>query len=125
VTGHRSEEITLKFVERINARDADGLAELATEDFTFIDHDGDVYSGREEMRKGFDDYFTAYPEYVIHVAKVLRSGDAVAIVGQTTGSHIAPEIEAVETVLWIARLRGGLVAEWRIYAEHDLIQSGG
>ena len=45
------------------------------------------------------------------------SGNAVAIIGKTTGSHVPPEVEEHETVLWTAEIRDGLVAEWRIYSD--------
>ena len=105
--------VALKFVEVINAGDSKALIKLQTEDFTLIDMAGDVFRGRD----GWQDYFSAYPKYKIHVQHVLMSGNAVAIIGKTTGSHVPPEVEEHETVLWTAEIRDGLVAEWRIYSD--------
>jgi len=105
--------IVLKFVKVINAGDSEGLIKLQTEDFTLIDMAGDVYRGRD----GWQGYFSAYPKYKIHVQHVLLSGNCVAIIGKTTGSHVPPEVEAEETVLWTAEIRDDLVAEWRIYSD--------
>ena len=105
--------VALKLVEVINAGDSEALVKLQTEDFTFIDMEGDVYRGRD----GWQGYFSAYPRYKIHVKQVLTGGNGVAIIGKTTGSHVAPEIEEKETVLWIAEIRDGLVAKWRIYSD--------
>ncbi len=105
--------IALKFVEVINAGDSEALIKLQAEDFTFIDMKGDVYRGRD----GWQDYFSAYPKYKIHVQHVLTGGNGVAIIGKTTGSHVPPEVEEKETVLWTAEIRNGLVAEWRIYSD--------
>ena len=105
--------IALKFVEIINAGDSEELIKLQTEDFTFIDMAGDVFRGRD----GWQGYFSAYPKYKIHVQHVLMSGKGVAILGKTTGSHVPPEVEEKETVLWTAEIRDGLVAEWRIYSD--------
>ncbi len=41
----------------------------------------------------------------------------MAIIGKTTGSHVPPEVEEKENVLWTAEIRNGLVAEWRIYSD--------
>ena len=112
----KSKDLVLKFVERINARDADGLAELMTEDFTFVDYEGGGYAGRDDGRDNFAKYFELYPEYKIHVSEVLRSGKDIAILGTTTGSHVAAEVEADEVVLWVAEVEGDLVSSWRIYA---------
>jgi len=76
-------------------------------------------TGRELLKKGFQDYFTDFPEFKIQVSKVTRSGDAIAIIDKTTGSHIAFEIEAKETVIWIARVEDNLVSEWRIFSDFN------
>jgi hypothetical protein len=107
-----AKSVALKFVEIINAGDSEALIKLQTEDFTLIDMAGEVYRGRD----GWQDYFSAYPKYKIHVQHVLTSGDGVAIIGKTTGSHVPPEVEEKETVLWTAEIRDNLVSEWRIYS---------
>ena len=113
-----AKSVALKFVEVINAGDSEGLIKLQTEDFALIDMGGDIYRGRD----GWEGYFSAYPKYKIHVQHVLTSGKGVAIIGKTTGSHLASEIEENETVLWTAEIRGGLVAEWRIYSDIEEAQ---
>ena len=105
--------VALEFVQVINAGDSEGLVKLQTEGFTLIDMGSDIYRGRD----GWQGYFSAYPKYGIHVQHVLTSGNGVAIIGKTTGSHVSPEVEAKETVLWTAEIRDGLVAEWRIYSD--------
>lgn len=110
--------VTLKFVGVINAGDSEALIKLQTEDFTLIDMAGDVFRGRD----GWQDYFSAYPKYKIHVQHVLTSGDGVAIIGKTTGSHVPSEVEEKELVLWTADIRNGLVAEWRIYSDINEVQ---
>ncbi len=112
-------EVALEFVSWINHRDLDGLAELMTDDHTFIDYEGNVERGRELMRQGWAGYFEGWPEYRIEVHHVLTGGDGVAILGKTTGSHVAPEVEEREYVLWTAEVLDGKVAEWRIYATSD------
>ena len=116
----RPEHIALEFVECINNQDIEGLVALMTEGFTMIPDQGEPEVGREVMKKGFQGYFDDFPAYKIHIDKVARSGDDVAIVGKTTGSHIPPEIEAGETVIWIAKIEGQLVAEWRIFSDMDV-----
>jgi len=111
------EEIALRFVECINNQDLPGLVALMTDDHVFIDYGGCVHTRRVMEEGGWPGYFSQYPDYKIHISKVARSGDDVALIGTTTGSHAPPEIEARWTLIWIARIRDGLVAEWRIYAD--------
>lgn len=92
-----------------------GLISLQTEDFTFTDMSGNVERGRQ----GWHYYFSDFPEYTIYVKNVFTSGNGVAIIGKTTGSHVLPEIEEKETVLWTAEIRNGLVSQWRIYTDTD------
>lgn len=108
--------VALAFIERINARDLDGLTALLTDDHLFIDYRGNEERGRDLVREGWAGYFRAYPDYRIRVDHVLTSGDGVAIVGRTTGSHVGPDVEANEAVVWTADIDHGRVAEWRIYA---------
>jgi limonene-1,2-epoxide hydrolase len=117
MTTPSSIQTALKFVECINAGDADKLMTLMTKDFTFIDKAGDITHGRERW-----DYFEMYPEYKIHVNHILKSGNSVAIIGKTTGSHVPPELEEKETIMWIAEIEKGHVAEWRIYSDIEEIK---
>lgn len=110
-----SRAIVLEYIDCINAGDPKRLVTLQTEDFTFIDMKGDKSVGRD----GWESYFTQFPDYRIHVQQTLLSGDGVAIIGKTTGSHVDPKIEVLETILWIAEVRDGLVSFWRIYSDLD------
>ncbi|KPL21527.1 MAG: hypothetical protein AMJ93_09410 [Anaerolineae bacterium SM23_84] len=118
---HENKSVVLKFVEYINSQDLDGLASLTADEFTFTDVSGHVHvwSREEAVQECWQGYFTPFPDYKIHVRQVLTGGDRVAIIGQTSGSHMPAEIEARSTVLWIAGLRDGLVCEWRIYATDE------
>lgn len=115
-------ETALKFVEQINSQNLDGLVQLMTEDHRFVDYEGEADHGREVMRDGFGRYFSAYPEYKIHISKVCTSGDAVAIIGKTTGSHLLPEVDAEEILIWTAKIQNGLIAEWRIYMDLENVR---
>ena len=108
-----SVSVVLKFIEIINAGNPQRLVSLQTEDFTFIDMGGYRFIGRD----GWEIYFSDYPDYKIHVERILLSGEGVAVIGKTTGSHLDPSIEVLETVLWIAEVKDGLVSKWRIYSD--------
>jgi ketosteroid isomerase-like protein len=47
----------MRFNEKINRQDLEGLAELMTEDRTFVDNDGMVTRGKDAMKKGWRDFF--------------------------------------------------------------------
>ncbi len=100
----------LRFNERINRQDLAGLTDLMTDDHTFIDNAGEVHEGKERMRKGWKDFFAAYPDYRNEFTSASVRDDAVVMVGYSTSSH---ERLAGPSV-WTAKVRGGRVAEWRV-----------
>jgi hypothetical protein len=53
----------LKFNEKTNQQDLEGLAELMTADHTFIDNDCRVTKGKYAMKEGWRDFFAQYPDY--------------------------------------------------------------
>lgn len=63
------------------------------------------------MRAGWQGYFDAYPDYMIHVCDLYRVGDAVIIAGRTTGSHVRlPRHQEIrDTVIWVAEVAGDCV----------------
>jgi hypothetical protein len=111
----KSKAVTLKFIDCINSGDSEGLKALQNEDFTLIDMEGDEFVGRD----GWEGYFADYPDYRIHVEKIMFCGTNVAIIGKTIGSHVNPKVEVLETVLWLADIENGLVSKWQIYSNLD------
>ena len=113
--------VVLQFVEFINTQDLEGLASLTADQFIFTDSSGRVHQWNREgaVQECWLGYFKPFPEYQIHVQQVLTGGEGVAIIGQTSGSHVSAEIEARSTVLWVAGLQDGLVSDWRIYATDE------
>jgi uncharacterized protein (TIGR02246 family) len=110
------------FIARINAADADGLAALMTDDFTFVDYFGDEFAGRDVMRDGFRRYFEQYPGYRIVTEQVLVCGAAdVLVIGRAVNSHI-PAAQADSALAWHAIVREDLVAVWRIFAPAELVE---
>jgi len=53
---------------------------------------------------------------------MITSGTGVAVLGRTTGSHVAPEVEKKETILRIAEVRNDLISEWRLYSDTKEIE---
>src|SRR2546428_12502788 len=67
----------LAFIDRINAHDVEGLAELMSDDHTFIDADGNQVSGKKKMTAGWRGYFEWFPDYCIEVNEVFEENDAL------------------------------------------------
>jgi ketosteroid isomerase-like protein len=52
----------LKFSEKINQQDLEGLAGLMTDGHTFIDSWGNITKGKDAMKEGWREFFKKYPD---------------------------------------------------------------
>jgi uncharacterized protein (TIGR02246 family) len=116
-------ETVLEFLERINRRDVDQLAELMTEDHLFVDSLGQQVKGREKMRAGWRAYFAFCPDYWVSHEEILPSGNMVAVFGAAGGTisaagKLPPENKWRIPASWLAVVENGLVTEWRVYADN-------
>jgi ketosteroid isomerase-like protein len=107
------ESIIVRFNDRINGRDLDGLAGLMTDDHVFIDSAGGLVDGKQRCLAAWRGFFAAYPDYRNEFAAVLASDDMVAVTGRSVCSEPALDGPA----LWTAKIRDGLVYEWRVYED--------
>lgn len=106
-------EIVQDFNDCINRGDLDGLADLMTEDHTFIDSSGEVHAGKHSMVAGWEEFFLSYPDYRNHFRYWETRDDQVLIMGYSTCSSDALDGPA----LWTARVRESRVSEWRVYLD--------
>ena len=105
--------IALQFNAQINARDLAALAALMSPDHRFVDRDGQVTAGKEAMLDAWQRFFVRFPEYHNTFTQVESKGDLVVMCGYATWQAGG----APDHAIWTARIEGGLVAEWRIYAD--------
>ncbi len=99
----------LRFNEKINQRDLDGLVELMTDDHIFIDNAGDV---DKNMKAGWQRFFKNHPDYRNIFTSVVVRDSAVVMVGYSTCAN-EPRLNGPS--MWTAKVRDGLVSEWRVY----------
>jgi ketosteroid isomerase-like protein len=102
--------IALKFNERINQQDLDGLAELMTEDHVFMDSDGNVTKGKQVMKEGWRKFFKEYPDYRNEFTCITVQNNIVVIVGYSSCSFKSLD----GPNMWTAKIRDGKVSEWRV-----------
>ena len=110
--------IALRFNEMINTRNLTGLAELMTEDHTFIDIPGEIHEGRNRMITGWFDFFRTYPDYRNNFTRVEARDNLVIMIGYSDCSYDSLDGPSI----WTARIQDGLVSEWRVYEDTDEIK---
>jgi ketosteroid isomerase-like protein len=101
----------LRFNERINQQDLEGLTELMTNDHTFIDNSGNVTKGKDVMKEGWRDFFKKYPDYRNIFTCVTIQNNVVVMVGYSICSY--KPLDGPN--MWAAKVRGGHISEWRVY----------
>jgi len=108
----------VSFIDCINRGDIDGLAALMHARHTLVVLDEEPLVGRQANVEAWKGYFSAYPDYVIYPSRIVASGQRVAVLGTTTGSHLGlPDDEEMKlTVIWTAKVSDGLLLEWRVRA---------
>ena len=115
------------FVEAINRRDANEIAQLMTEDHVFIDSMGSKVQGRLKMMEGWQGYFRMVPDYSITVEETFGDGDVVVMLGTAQGTYftssgLLPENRWATPGAWRVLVRGSQVAEWRVFADNEPIR---
>jgi ketosteroid isomerase-like protein len=100
--------VALRFNEKINQRDLDGLVKLMADDHTFIDNSGDI---DKNMKEGWRQFFKNYPDYRNIFTSVTVTGNVVVMVGYSTCSN-EPRLNGPS--MWTAKVHGERVSEWRV-----------
>ena len=116
-------QTVLEFLDRINQRNVDKLAELMTEDHVFVDSLGNQVRGREKMRAGWKGYYGMCPDYWVSHEEIFQNGNRVAVFGSAGGTiavngRLPTENTWQASTAWLAVVENGLVKEWRVYADN-------
>jgi ketosteroid isomerase-like protein len=102
------------FNEAINRRDLRALAELMTEDHTFIDSAGGVVSSKQAVLQAWEGFFRAFPDYRNEWSAVLPKEGALVATGRSVCST-EPALDG--PAIWTAKASDGKVSEWRVYED--------
>ena len=111
-----SAAIFRRFVAAINDHDPTALAALMTPDHAFVDSLGNRMQGAAAVEAAWRGYFSMCRDYRIHVDDVLSDGDLVLAIGQAGGTIDGTAWKT--PAAWKAVIRGGTVAEWRVFADN-------
>ncbi|MGD8414021.1 MAG: nuclear transport factor 2 family protein [Candidatus Latescibacterota bacterium] len=109
-------EIALEFLDAINRGDLGALLHLMSPNHRFEVFDDRLVIGREANASAWRTYLTEHPRYTVHPQRTVASGNVVAILGSTTGSHLGlPDAEESRlTLIWIIHIQGSSVEQFRL-----------
>jgi ketosteroid isomerase-like protein len=120
--------VATEFVRAINRQSVDALAALMTPQHRFIDSLGNAVVGREAMRAGWTGYFGMVPDYSLAIEENYADGPVVVLIGIAQGTYkstegVTPENRWQTPIAVRVQIEGGLVAEWRVYADNEPIRA--
>ncbi len=115
----------VEFIDCINRGDVDGLARLMTDDHVLQVMDEPPLVGRDANVEAWRGYATSFPDYVIAPHEISERAGTVAVLGHTTGSHLAlpDDEEAKQLVVWIAEVDDGRLTSWRVVDDSPEVRS--
>ena len=113
-----NKDTVLAFIDRINAQDVDGVAELMTDDHRFVDAHGNEVMGKGSMTAGWRGYFVMFPVYSIEVNEIFEDGDTFAMFGFAGGSFKGKADASWRLpAAWKAMVKDGRIALWQVFAD--------
>jgi ketosteroid isomerase-like protein len=111
-----SAETFQQFVAAINGHDVDALRALMAADHLFVDSMGNRVQSATSMQSGWRGYFAMCADYWVRIDTFLSEGDTVLAVGDAGGT--IDNIVWRTPAAWQSIIRGGLVSEWRVFADN-------
>jgi ketosteroid isomerase-like protein len=113
-----AEAVVREFIARINAHDASEIVARCTSDHVFVDSLGRQLSGKADLEKAWQGYFSMFPDYRIEVDAMAFDGDLVLTCGNAAGTHAQTGASWRIPAAWRARVVDGQVGGCQVYADN-------
>jgi ketosteroid isomerase-like protein len=119
-------EVAMSFVDAINSKDVEKLANLMTADYKFIDGDGSEHAGKDQMKIGWKEHFELIPDLTLSISKHIEENDTVVLLGWSSGTIIQNGELKLENswrvpCAWHVIVESGKVAVWQLYANQCVL----
>ncbi|MHC4472760.1 MAG: nuclear transport factor 2 family protein [Planctomycetota bacterium] len=120
-------EVVHAFIEAINRGDLIEVSMLLTDEHLFVDALGATVRGHDAMLQAWAGYFGIVPDYEITVDRTVAAGESVAVFGTARGTcrlgeAIRPDGRWETPAAWLAVVRDGKIAEWRVFTDGEPIR---
>jgi ketosteroid isomerase-like protein len=118
--------IVQEYITAINRQDLGTMRALMTEDHEFVDAGDGHYSGRDEILKGWPDYYDMFPDYAIEVSEILEHDDRVVVFGHASATYRNLKNPANSNswripAAWKAIVRNNKIAYWQVFCNYSSI----
>lgn len=119
-------QTALAYIDAINAHDVNGIVSLLSEEFSYTNSAGDTVHGRSYMRQEWRRYFDQYPDFEIHVERVIADENGVAVFGSAEGTYATAGADP-ESNHWHVRAaymglsKGGKITVWQSFSDNSIV----
>jgi ketosteroid isomerase-like protein len=119
-------EVALSFVDAINSKDIEDLADLMTADYKFIDGDGSEHCGKDRMKAGWKEHFELIPDLTLTISEHYEENDTVVLLGWSSGTIIENGELRTENswrvpCAWRVIVESEKIAVWQLYANQHVL----
>jgi ketosteroid isomerase-like protein len=119
-------EIVKEYINSINRQDLEEMRALMSEDHEFVDGTGASYIGRDDILKGWPDYYYMFPDYTIETSNSIEDKELVAVFGFASATY--KNLKDSEgsnfwriPAAWKAIVRNNLIVYWQVYCDYTPI----
>ena len=114
-------EVAIAFVDAINSKDVERLAELMTVDHKFINGDGSEHDGKDQMKAGWKEHLQLIPDLTLSISEHFEENGTVVLLGWSSGTiiqdgELKPENSWRVPCAWRVLVESEKVAVWQLYA---------
>jgi steroid delta-isomerase-like uncharacterized protein len=122
MTEIENEKVVREIVNTINCQDLDALLDYLADDVTAYLSGFDEIVGKEGVRMSWVEWYTAFPDIVFRVDRMLSQNNTVVVESTGTGTHKGEILGIPETNkkfeavgIWIFDFENGKVKLWKEY----------
>lgn len=119
-------EIVKEFIKTINRQELNKMRALMSDELEFVDAGGVNYIGREEILKGWPEYYEMFPDYTIEMLNTIESNELVAAFGYASANYRNLKDPSGSNywripAAWKAVVRNNLIVYWQVYCDYSPI----
>lgn len=115
------------FIESINSASIDSIYSLMTKDHEFIDSQGNIMIGNDNMKKAWIGYFGLFPDYNIEITDTLQNDSIIVLLGYASGTYKTNNNNSENNnhwrvpASWKAIVVGDKIKLWQVYADNSVV----
>jgi ketosteroid isomerase-like protein len=122
-------ELAWRIPDAMNRRDLDAFLALMDDDVEGVSRivavEGGLH-GHEGMRRWWENWFSAFPDYAIEVVETRDLGDLVLASLRARGHGAGSDLPFEDLVWHMSRWRNGKVVWWKVFAtEAEALEAAG